>query len=83
MSDGIKRQDSTNWRPATQLVRGGTTRSAHGETSEALFLNSGFRYDSAASAGTSARHRIASIAARRSVPPARPPSARAPSARVR
>ena len=50
MSDGIKRQDSTNWRPATQLVRGGTTRSAHGETSEALFLTSGFRYDSAGSA---------------------------------
>ena len=50
MSDGIKRQDPTNWRPATKLVRGGTTRSAHGETSEGLFLTSGFRYDSAGSA---------------------------------
>jgi O-succinylhomoserine sulfhydrylase len=50
MSDGIKRQDPTGWRPATRLVRGGATRSAHGETSEGLFLTSGFRYDSAARA---------------------------------
>ncbi|MEM7653927.1 MAG: O-succinylhomoserine sulfhydrylase [Pseudomonadota bacterium] len=34
----------------TQLVRGGLQRSAHGETSEALFLNSGFVYETAASA---------------------------------
>ena len=34
-------------RPSTQLVHGGTTRSQHGETSEALFLTSGFVYDSA------------------------------------
>ena len=34
-------------RPATLLVRGGTTRSNHDETSEALFLTSGFVYDSA------------------------------------
>ena len=32
--------------PATQLVHGGTERSQHGETSEALFLNSGYVYDS-------------------------------------
>jgi O-succinylhomoserine sulfhydrylase len=37
-------------RPATLLVRGGTTRSEHDETSEALFLTSGFVYDSAAQA---------------------------------
>ncbi|MBY0330587.1 MAG: O-succinylhomoserine sulfhydrylase [Acetobacteraceae bacterium] len=37
-------------RPATLLVRGGTTRSSHGETAEALFLTSGFVYDSAAQA---------------------------------
>ena len=37
-------------RPATLLVRGGTTRSGHGETAEALFLTSGFVYDSAAQA---------------------------------
>jgi len=34
-------------RPATRLVHGGTTRTLHGETSEALFLTSGFIYDSA------------------------------------
>lgn len=37
-------------RPATLLVRGGTSRSGHGETAEALFLTSGFVYDSAAQA---------------------------------
>lgn len=34
-------------RPATQLVHGGTQRTAYGETAEALFLTSGFVYDSA------------------------------------
>jgi O-succinylhomoserine sulfhydrylase len=34
-------------RPATQLVHGGTERSLFGETTEALFLTSGFLYDSA------------------------------------
>ena len=34
-------------RPATQLVHAGTTRSLHGETAEALYLTSGFVYDSA------------------------------------
>jgi O-succinylhomoserine sulfhydrylase len=34
-------------RPATLLVHGGTERSNFGETSEALFLTSGFVYDSA------------------------------------
>lgn len=36
-----------NWKPATKLVRGGTKRSNFGETSEAIFLNSGFCYESA------------------------------------
>lgn len=36
-----------NWRPATQAVRSGTWRSEHGETSEALFLTSGYTYDDA------------------------------------
>jgi len=40
----------TPYRPATQLVHGGTTRTPYGETSEALFLTSGFVYDSAAQA---------------------------------
>jgi O-succinylhomoserine sulfhydrylase len=34
-------------RPASLLVHGGTMRSNYGETSEALFLSSGFVYDSA------------------------------------
>ncbi len=37
-------------RLATQLVRGGLTRSQHKETAEALFLTSGFVYDTAAEA---------------------------------
>jgi O-succinylhomoserine sulfhydrylase len=39
-----------DWNLSTQLVRGGTMRSNFGETSEALFLNSGFCYDSAETA---------------------------------
>ena len=35
------------WRPATLAVRGGTARTEYGETSEALFLTSGYTYDSA------------------------------------
>jgi len=35
------------WQPATQLVHEGTRRSQFGETSEAIFLNSGYVYDSA------------------------------------
>ena len=35
---GMDRATTRNWRPATQAVRGGTWRSEHGETSEALFL---------------------------------------------
>ena len=35
---------------ATQLVHGGTQRSQHGETSEALFLNSGYIYETSADA---------------------------------
>ncbi|HEX3347781.1 MAG TPA: O-succinylhomoserine sulfhydrylase [Acetobacteraceae bacterium] len=34
-------------RPATLLVHGGTERTHHGETAEALFLTSGFVYDDA------------------------------------
>jgi len=41
---------SKNWRPATQLVHGGTTRSNHGETSEAIFLTQGFVYESSEAA---------------------------------
>ena len=44
---GLDRSITSRWRPATQAVRGGTWRSEHGETSEALFLSSGFTYDDA------------------------------------
>lgn len=36
-----------DWRPATKLIRGGLTRSQHKETAEAIFMTSGFVYDSA------------------------------------
>lgn len=39
------KSDPKSWGDATKLVRGGLARSEHGETSEALFLNSGFVYD--------------------------------------
>ena len=41
---------SKSWRPATQLVHGGTTRSQHAETSEAIFLTQGFVYDTSEAA---------------------------------
>jgi cystathionine gamma-synthase/O-succinylhomoserine sulfhydrylase len=44
---GQNRAITRNWRPATQAIRGGTWRSEHGETSEALFLTSGYCYDDA------------------------------------
>ncbi|QZD89924.1 O-succinylhomoserine sulfhydrylase [Qipengyuania aurantiaca] len=44
---GTDRSITSQWRPATQAVRGGTWRSEHGETSEALFLTSGYTYDNA------------------------------------
>ena len=44
---GFDRSKTKNWHPATQAVRGGTWRSEHGETSEALFLTSGYTYESA------------------------------------
>ncbi|MDA0305077.1 MAG: O-succinylhomoserine sulfhydrylase [Proteobacteria bacterium] len=42
-----KKTDPANWRSATKLVRGGTERSPFQETSEGLFLTSGYVYDSA------------------------------------
>jgi len=47
---GQDRSITSRWRPATQAVRGGTARSEWGETSEALFLTSGYSYDKAADA---------------------------------
>ncbi|HWU71918.1 MAG TPA: aminotransferase class I/II-fold pyridoxal phosphate-dependent enzyme [Sphingomonas sp.] len=47
---GQDRSITQQWRPATQAVRGGTARSEFGETSEALFLTSGYAYDCAGDA---------------------------------
>ncbi|MEH6789537.1 trans-sulfuration enzyme family protein [Parasphingorhabdus sp.] len=44
---GQNRSVTKNWRPATQAIRSGTMRSEFGETSEALFLTSGYSYDCA------------------------------------
>ena len=38
---------SPTWRPQTALIRGGTTRSEHDETSEALYMTSGYVYGTA------------------------------------
>ena len=40
-----KKSSPDGWGDATKLVRGGLHRSPFGETSEALYLNSGFVYD--------------------------------------
>ena len=45
---GQDRSITSRWRPQTRAVRAGTWRSEHGETSEALFLTSGYCYDDAA-----------------------------------
>ncbi len=52
--DGSRRDEPT-WEldPQTKSVRAGLTRSGFGETSEALFLNSGFTYSSAEEATAS------------------------------
>lgn len=42
--------DPTSWRMATRLVHAGISRSANQETSEALYLTSGYAYDSAGQA---------------------------------
>jgi O-succinylhomoserine sulfhydrylase len=42
-----KKKRASAWRSATKLVHEGTLRSQFGETSEAIFLNSGYVYESA------------------------------------
>jgi O-succinylhomoserine sulfhydrylase len=41
------KENQASWKTSTKLVRGGTLRSNFGETSEAIFMNSGFCYNSA------------------------------------
>jgi O-succinylhomoserine sulfhydrylase len=45
MKKDRKTKNPARWGEATKLVRGGLDRSPHGETSEAIFMNSGFVYD--------------------------------------
>lgn len=50
ISTGFKELPVTqhpNWRPQTRLIHDGQTRSPFGETSEALFLTSGYVYETA------------------------------------
>jgi O-succinylhomoserine sulfhydrylase len=47
---GTDRSITSKWRPQTRAVRAGTWRSDQGETSEALFLTSGYAYDDAETA---------------------------------
>ena len=49
-STGQDRSITSKWRPATRAVRAGSWRSEQGETSEAMFLTSGYSYDDAATA---------------------------------
>ena len=46
-STGQDRSITSKWRPATRAVRAGTWRSEQGETSEAIYLTSGYCYDDA------------------------------------
>ena len=39
-----------NWKPATELIHGGTLRSQFGETSEAIYMTQGFVYDNSEAA---------------------------------
>ncbi len=45
MTKKNRTRNSPTWGDATKLVRGGLERTHYGETSEALYLNSGFVYD--------------------------------------
>jgi cystathionine gamma-synthase/O-succinylhomoserine sulfhydrylase len=47
---GTDRSITSRWRPQTRAVRAGTWRSEQGETSEAIFLTSGYAYDDAETA---------------------------------
>ena len=49
---GQDRSITAGWHPTTRAIRGGTARSEWGETSEALFLTSGYAYDRAEDAAS-------------------------------
>jgi O-succinylhomoserine sulfhydrylase len=51
-------QKEKNWRRQTRLVRGGTRRTEFAETSEAIFMTSGFIYDSAEQAEATFKNEV-------------------------
>jgi len=53
-----ERTSDPSWGPATQMVHGGTRRSAFAETSEAIYLTSGFVYANAEEAEAAFANRI-------------------------
>jgi len=55
MTDSADKASKKHWRPATKAVRGGLNRSRHGEISEALYMTSGYAYDSAEQAAARMR----------------------------
>ncbi len=55
MADASSGDSKKDWKPATKAVRGGVKRSPNMETSEAMYLNSGFTYDNAEQAAARMR----------------------------
>lgn len=55
MADAPGDDPKNKWNPATKAVRGGLQRSQHGEIAEALYLTSGYAYDSAEQAAARMR----------------------------
>ena len=43
----VRKTSNPSWRTGTNLVRGGTNRSDFAETNEAIFITSGYVYESA------------------------------------
>ena len=54
----IDQATQRNWRPRTQMVRGGTRRSEFGETSEAIYATSGYVYGAAEEAEDAFKDRV-------------------------
>lgn len=55
MTDSADKASKKQWKPATRAVRGGLARSHHGEISEALYMTSGYAYESAEQAAARMR----------------------------
>ena len=47
MTSSYKNKNYNQYKQQTKLIRGGLLRSQHGETSEAIFMNSGYVFNSA------------------------------------